>query len=148
MDEKTRRYERLAKLGFKGTEISTPDGEARMSEVIIELAKPLIKKHAPDPKRASVIVELAIAAWNNSMLPEKQQPIVEKEIINGFVPKDGSAVAVAVVGEVMDVIAMRRLELFPDLKKVIVDHEITFTNGQLNLNVTSAPIPNSQETGT
>jgi len=141
MGENTRRWERLAALGATKPDIPTPEDEARMSAVILELAEPLIKKHAANPERASVIIMLAIAAWNKSMFPEEKQPMIEKDLIDCFVPKDGSAVAVAVVGEIMDVITECRKRLFPDLKKVVVDHETTFTNGRLTLNVTSAPIP-------
>jgi len=38
------RWERLAALGAK-REIPTPEGEARMSAVILEVAEPLLKQH-------------------------------------------------------------------------------------------------------
>lgn len=41
----------------------------------------------------------------------------------------------------MDIVAERREELFPDLRKVIVDYEVDISGGHLNLNVTSAPVP-------
>ena len=140
-DEKARRWERLAALGATKPDIPTPEGNARMSAVILELAEPLIKKHATTPEKATVIIMLTIAAWNKSMFPEEKQPMIEKDLIDCFVPKDGSAVAVAVVGEIMDVVTERRKKLFPDFEKVIVDHETTITDGRLTLNVTSAPIP-------
>ena len=71
--------------------------------------------------------------------------MIEKELIDCFVPKDGSAVAVAVAGEIIDVVTERRKKLYPDLQKVIVDYETKFTGGRLTLNVTSAPIPDLGE---
>ena len=56
-------------------------------------------------------------------------------------PKDGSAEAVGVAVEVMDIIAERREKLLPDLHKIIVDYEIEIGGGRLTLNVTSALIP-------
>ncbi len=48
-------------------------------------------------------------------------------------PKDGSAEAVGVAVEVMDIIVERRQKLFPDLRKLIVDYDVN--PEQLNLAV-------------
>jgi hypothetical protein len=136
----TERWKRLAALGANA-EIPTPEGEARMSAVIMELAEPLIKQHGKTPERAESIIMLTIAGWNKSMFPPDKQPLIEKDLIDAFVPKDGSAEAVGVAVEVMDIISERRQKLFPDLHKIIVDHEVEISGGRLTLNVTSAPIP-------
>jgi len=134
------RWERLAALGAK-IEIPTSEGEAKMSAVILQLAEPLIRKHGKTAERAEAIIMLTIAGWNKSMFPSDEQPIVEKDLIDCFVPKDGSAEAVGVAIEVMDVVAERREKLFPDFQKIIVDYEVGIGGGRLTLNVTSAPIP-------
>jgi hypothetical protein len=136
----TERWKRLAALGAKA-EIPTPEDEAKMSAVILQLAEPLMKQHGKNAERAQAIIMLAIAGWNKSMFPPDKQPLVEKDLIDAFVPKDGSAEAVGVAVEVMDIIAERRQKLFPDLRKIIVDHEVKISGGRLTLNVTSAPIP-------
>lgn len=138
-DEK--RWERLAALGVK-REIPTPEGEAKMSAVILQLAEPLIKKHGKTAERAEAILMLTIAGWNKSMFPPEKQPMIEKDLIDAFVPKDGSGEAVGVAVEVMDFVAERRQKLFPDLRKIIVDYEVTIGGGRLTLGVSSAPIPN------
>ena len=137
-DEK--RWERLAALGAK-REIPTPEGQARMSAVILQLANPLIKQHAKTVDRAKAIISLVIAGWNKSMFPPDKQPLVEKELIDRFVPKDGSAETVGTVIHIMDLIAERRMKEFPDLNKIIVDYEVEVSGDSLNLNVSSAPIP-------
>ncbi len=134
------RWKRLETLGAKG-EIPTPEGEARMSAVIMELAEPMMKQHGRTPQRAESIVMLTIAGWNKSMFPPEKQPLIEKDLIDAFVPKDGSAEAVAVAMEVMDMMAERREKLFPDIHKIIVDYEVEIGGGRLTLNVTSAPVP-------
>ena len=134
------RWKRLEALGAKG-EIPTPEGEAKMSAVIVQLAEPLLKQHATNAKRAETIISLTVAAWNKSMFPPDKQPIIEKELIDCFVPKDGSAEDIGIVTHIMDIVAERREELFPDLRKVIVDYEVDISGGHLNLNVTSAPVP-------
>ena len=137
-DEK--RSERLAALGVK-REMPTPPDEAKMSAVILQLAEPLMKQHGTTAERAEASLILTIAGWNKSMFPPDKQPLVEKDLINAFVPKDGSAEAVGVAVEVMDIVAERGQKLFPDLRKIIVDYEVEIGGGRLTLNVSSAPIP-------
>ncbi len=134
------RWERLAALGAK-SEIPTPEGEAKMSAVILQLAEPLIKQHGKTAERAEAIIMLTIAGWNKSMFPSDKQPIIEKDLIDCFVPKDGSAEAVGVAVDVIDFIVEQREKLFPDLRKIILDYEAEFGDGRLKLDVTSAPIP-------
>jgi len=132
------RRERLAALGA----IPTPDGEDKMSAVIIELSGPLIKEHGKTAERAETIIALTVAGWNKSMFPPDEQRSVEKDLIDCYVPKDGSAEAIGVAVEIMDIVAERRGKLFPDLRKVIVDYVLDISGDSLTLNVTSAPIPN------
>jgi hypothetical protein len=135
------RWERLAALGFK-REMPTPEGQAKMSAVIMQLAEPLIRQHAETVERAKAIISLTIAAWNKSMFPPEKQPLAEKELIDHFVPKDGPAEVVGLLVHIMETVADRQKELFPDLRKAIVDYKIEVSGDTLNLNVSSAPLPN------
>jgi hypothetical protein len=135
------RWKRLTALGAK-REIPTPEGEAKLSAVILQLADPLIKQHGTTAQRAESIIMLTIAGWNKSLFPPDKRSIVEKDLIDCFVPKDGSAEAIGVVIEVMELVAERRSALFPALQKVIVDYEVEIAGGRLTLHVSSAPIPN------
>ncbi len=134
------RWKRLEALGAK-SEIPTPEGEAKMSAVITQLAEPLLKQHGTNAQRAETIISLTVAAWNKSMFPCDKQPFIEKELIDCIIPKDGNAEDIGIAIDVMDMIAERREELFPNLRKVIVDYEVDISGGRLNLNVTSAPVP-------
>ena len=136
------RQKRLAALGAKRV-VDTPEDDARMSAVILQLAEPLFKKYGTTAERVETIITLTIASWNKLMFPVTKRAIVEKEIIDGFVPKDGSAEAVGMVVYIMETVAERRERLFPDLRKVIVDHDVEISGDSLNLNVTSAPIPSA-----
>ena len=140
------RWERLAALGVK-REIPTPEGEARMSAVILQIAEPLIKQHGKTAEQAQAILMLTIAGWNKSMFPSDKQPMIEKDLIDCFVPKDGSAEAVGMAVHVMDMVAEQREKHFPDLRKIIVDYEVEISEGHLTLNVTSAPIPDLNARG-
>lgn len=62
-------------------------------------------------------------------------------------PSDGYAKDVGAVVEVMELIAERWTRLFPDIRKLVVNYELSFPPGNLTLNVTSAPIPNPPDAG-
>jgi len=64
-----------------------------------------------------------------------------KDLIDSFVPKDGSAEAVGVALEIMDMMVERRERLVPDLRKIIVDYKCIISGDRLTLEVTSAPLP-------
>jgi hypothetical protein len=136
------RWKRLAALGAK-REIPTPEDEAKMSAVVLEVAEPLLRQHGKTPERAKAVIMLVVAGWNKALLPPDKQPALEKEIIDQLVPKDGSAEAIGVAVSIMDTAADRREKLFPDLRKLIVDYEVDISEGRLTLNVSSAPIPDS-----
>ena len=77
------RRKRLAALGAK-SEIPTPEGEAKMSAVILQLAEPLITQHAKTPEQAEAMIMLSIAAWNKSMFPPDKHPLIERDLIDAF----------------------------------------------------------------
>lgn len=134
------RWERLAALGVQ-REIPTPEGEARMSAVILQVAEPLLKQHGKTPQRAEAIIMLTIAGWNKSMFPPDKQPLIEKDLIDSFVPREGNAEDVGVAVQIMDMVVERRERLFPDLRKIVVDYKCSISGGRLTLEVRSAPIP-------
>ena len=134
------RWERLAEMGAKGV-IPTPEGEAKMSAAILEVAKPLTKQYAETQEQLTTVIALVIAGWNRSLVPLDKQPIVEKEIIDRLVPEDGSGESIGVAMDIMDTAAERREKLFPDLRKIVVDYEVEISGDNFNLNVSSATVP-------
>ena len=143
----SKRWERLEALGIRREtvkrEMPTPSGEPKMSAVLLELAQPLIRRPGTSVQQAKSIIALTVAAWNKCLLPAGSQPLLEKEIVDIFVPQDGFAEDVGIVVEVVDMIAERRARLFPDIRKVVVDYELSFQARALTLGVTSAPIPDA-----
>ncbi len=61
------RWKRLAALGAK-SEIPTPEGEATMSAIILEVAEPMLKQHGKTPERAKAVLMLVIAGWNKALV--------------------------------------------------------------------------------
>lgn len=138
--EKEARWKQLEALGAT-REIPTPDGEARMSAVVLQLAEPLMKKHATDLKRAKTILMLTVIAWNHSQVPPDKRALFENEWIDALGVANGTAEDRAFVSNILSSIASRRERDFPDLNNIIVDHEVVISGDSLTLNVTSAPLP-------
>ena len=120
--------------------------DVRMSDVILKLAEPLLKKYGNTPKRFESIIALTIAAWNKALLPDEKQVAVEQELIDIIFPKDGRADEVGGILQAFDIIDERRKLLFPKLRKFVASYDIKFSDGRVSLNVGWAPIPAPCET--
>ncbi|MCY2994360.1 MAG: hypothetical protein NTY19_41785 [Planctomycetota bacterium] len=109
---------------------------------------PTLKPQAPEMDAAEITAQLTEGTilegphWTEpvKMLTAKQ-PLIEKDLINSFAPKDGNAEDVGVAVQIMDTMVERRERLFRDLRKIIVDYECSISGGRLTLEVRSAPIP-------
>jgi hypothetical protein len=124
----------------KKMEFTEPPDGVKMSAVILKLAEPLLKKYGDDDKRIETIVSLTIIEWNRLMFPEDQREKFQDEIIDTFSPPDDDAATVGSLLYISDLIAERKKKYFPNLKKVIVNQELIVSNGNITLNIASAPI--------
>jgi hypothetical protein len=112
----------------------------KMSAVILNLAESLLKKYGDDDKRIETIISLTIAEWNRLMLPEGEREKYQDEMIDKLSPPDDEAATVGSLLYISDLIAERKKKYFPNLKKVIVNQELIVSNGNITLNIASAPI--------
>jgi len=109
-----------------------------MSAVILELADPLLKQHAPDltPK----ILALAMAGWNKAVLPADMREDIDRSVLEALGRDTDDEEARAVVTHIMEFMAEQRRKHYPHLWKCIVDYDIQESEGQINLNVVSTPL--------
>ena len=112
-------------------------GEPKMSEVILDLADPLLDGDVSNPKEVDFIVQLTIAAWNKSMLPADRQAAMEKDIIDTLVPPDGDAEQVGTIIQALEIVDDRRKKLFPNLRRFVLDYDLRVSEGRVALNVIS-----------
>ena len=112
-------------------------GEPKMSEVILDLADPLLDGDVSNPKEVDFIVQLTIAAWNKSMFPVERQAAMEKEIIDTLVPPDGDAEQVGTILQALEIVEDRRKTLFPNLRRFVLDYDLRVSEGRVALNVVS-----------
>ena len=112
--------------------------EPKMSEVILDLADPLIDGDVSNAKEVDLIVQLTIAAWNKAMLSADKQDASEKQIIDILVPRDGDAELVGTVIQALDIVEERRKKLFPNLRRFIEDYDLHVSDGRVALNIISS----------
>lgn len=144
---KYKRLQKKVKDGFEQRGIPTEGMEfvesphgVKMSEVILKLAEPLIKHFGQDDKRTKAIISLTILEWNRLMLPEGEGDKFQDKMFDTLLPTDGDAEMVGSILYINELIAKRRKKYFPDLKKFIVDYELFVSDGDITLNVPSAPV--------
>ena len=142
-----KRLQQKVESGFKQKGISTEGTEFRespngvkMSAVILKLAEPLLKNYGDIDKRIKTIISLTIFEWNRLMLPEGERDKFQDEMMDTLLPPDEEAETVDSILYLSDLIAERQKKYFPDIKKVIVDYELIVSDGNITLNVSSAPI--------
>jgi len=144
---KYKRLQQKVKDGFRQQGIPTEGSEfvessdgVKMSAVILKLAEPLLKKYGDDDKRIETIVSLTIIEWNRLMLSEDEKEILQDIMIDTLSPPGDDAETVGSLLYISDLIAERKKKYFPNLKKVIVNQELIVSNGNITLNIASAPV--------
>ncbi len=146
----------MSRKNSKGKKRTFPPGrgrvfvlgaEPKMSEVILDLADPLIDGDVSNAKEVDLIVQLTIAAWNKAMLSADKQDASEKQIIDILVPRDGDAELVGTVIQALDIVEERRKKLFPSFRRYIVDYDLHVSDGRVALNIISSPVSDAQEKG-
>jgi hypothetical protein len=111
-----------------------------MSAVILKLADPLLKKYWNDDKKIEALIALVIFEWNKLMSPIEEQESIEDSILNAIVPPDGNAEDIGSLLYVSNLIAERKKQYFPQIKKFIAEYDLRVANGNITLNITSIPI--------
>jgi hypothetical protein len=143
---KFRRLQQKVENGFKQKGISTegiefrdsPDG-VKMSEVILKLADPLLKQFGDNDKRIKTIISLTIFEWNRLMLPEDEREKFQNEMFDILLPPGDDADMIGSILNINQLIAERQKKYFSDIKKIIFDYELIVADGNITLNISSAP---------
>jgi len=140
LQQKVEKEFRETELYPKEMEFTEPAEGVKMSAAILKLAEPLLKKYGDDDKRIETIVSLAIAEWNRLMLPEDEPVNLQDVMLDTLSPPGDDPETVGSLLYISDLIAERKKKYYPNLKKVIVNQELVVSNGNITLNIASAPI--------
>ena len=119
--------------------IDNPD-EIKMSAVILKLAEPYIKMYWGNEIRVRGIISLAIIVWNMKYLPQKEQFELQENWIKGVLPNDCDDQDVASMRHVFENLQKRQRELFPNIRKFIMEHVLRLDSENIHLDISSAPL--------
>jgi len=129
---------------FQGREIVIePGGEVKMSEVLAEFVEPY-RELGDTEDNYRKLLELAIAAWNASLLPEEGQQDMVDELFDKGMPTVEEEVKTG-LKEIVNMLIARKRAYFADCRRAIVDFELTDTGSGYHLTVASAPTETPSE---
>ena len=142
-----KRLQQKVKDGFRqqgipteGIEFVESSDGVKMSEVILKLADPMLKEYGDDDKQIKTIISLTIIEWNRIMFPKDVGEKFQDEMIDTLSPEVGEADTIGSILYISKLIAKRQKKYFPDLKRLIIDHELIVSDGDITLNISSAPV--------
>jgi hypothetical protein len=116
------------------TNVSRNSPPIKISEAILRMAEPLIRKY-PKRERIVVIIDLAIYSWNASLTSDVKREEIENKIIDQMSP-EFDATDIATIIEQTDMLTERKKKLYPDIDYLIVSRNLSVDdNGQITLDV-------------
>jgi hypothetical protein len=110
----------------------------KMSQVLTKLIAPFAHL-APSDEEYEVLLNMAVVAWNLSLLAEEQRPPLIDHFLAGGLPGADSNVT-DLARELIDQLIERKQALFPDMRRLIVSYQLTRTGEAYHLKVVSGPI--------
>ena len=100
----------------------------------------MLKEYGDNDKQIKTIISLTIIEWNRIMFPKDVREKFQDEMIDTLSPSVGEADTVGSILYISELIAERKKKYFPDLKRLIVDYELIVSDGDITLNISSAPV--------
>ena len=116
-----------------------PEAEAKMSEVILEFAKPFLDE-CEDEASEKKSIALAILIWNVSLFPEKDREWEIEKVCSKLSPSDDANDFSALMGYV-DIMLERKKKYYSDNKRVIIKYQISGYGKNRRLDVASTLSP-------
>jgi hypothetical protein len=86
-------------------------------------------------KAYQALIALAAAAWNLTLLSERERTLAFREVIAGAAAKDRDAVA-----DILMALIQRKEQLFPDDQRTIVGWEVSESADEYHVNVASIAV--------
>ncbi len=90
----------------------------KISEAILKISEPLISKYS-ERKLITVIIEMAIAAWNMSLVPEDARENIENKIAETM-PKQIDAIGIATIVEQIDMLIHRKIKHYNENQILLI----------------------------
>ncbi|MFX0197590.1 MAG: hypothetical protein ACFFCW_15825 [Candidatus Hodarchaeota archaeon] len=115
--------------------VETP-GKEKMSEVILDFAKPLLENCDDNSELIKKAVAIAIIVWNISLLPEKDHDNAIQDISSKLSPSENASDYVAMMSYI-DMLMERKKKYFLNNRRAIISYHFSDVQGGVHLNVAS-----------
>lgn len=135
MNKLQQKVKRLAVGGEDIQLVQNPAGMEKMSEVLEAFVEPYLGFTDNRADREKLFL-IAVAAWNLALMPAKKRPAVIKELIAASVDKK-DRLAQQDIREILNEMVARKLDLFPDNQRFIMEFQLQETKGKFHLSVAS-----------
>ncbi len=113
--------------------ITTNPQKEKMSEVLLEFAKPLTDE-CKDDKAFYKALQISAIAWNSSFLPPRERNKLIDESINKYINDNSDRV---IAKKILSKMLERKEKKFLNINRMIIDFQISYKDGQQHLNVIS-----------
>lgn len=126
-------------LGEQFTSVVTgPKGGVKISEVLEAFAQPYLKETRTHEQR-EILFNLAVMSWNIALMPEsKWQPAIDQIVELGSDRKDPRAERD--IRSVIEEMIARKLKLFGECRRYIVDFQLQDEGEEFHLSVASTDV--------
>jgi len=112
-----------------------PEGEVKMSEVILDFAKPFLDK-CEDEESERKAIGLAIIIWNMSLFSKKDQDREIEKLCSDLSPTDDANDFAALMDHV-NVLLERKKKYYPGNKRAIINYQTSGSGKNRRLDVAS-----------
>jgi hypothetical protein len=124
-----------------------PPNMTKMSEIIIDYAKPLLSVAKNDDEQKKAL-SIAIAIWNLSLFPKEMQSEYIGKITEIMTASRKDSQLSENEKEVLNFLMERKKTFFPEIRRVILDYEYVGTPKGFHINVVSNILKNDQSSST
>jgi len=125
----------FGKILPKRTIITDSPQKEKMSEILLEFAKPLTDE-CEDDKAFYNAIQISVITWNSSFFPLKERNKLIDELINKCRNEKERKTAKEILSKMLE----RKEKNFPNIKIMILDFKISCSDEENHLIVISSPI--------
>ena len=123
----------------KDAVITTSPQKEKMSEVLLEFAEPLTAACEDDESYYNAL-RISAIAWNASFFPSKERTRIDETVNENISDKE----ARETTKEILLKMLRRKEQDFPDIKRMIIDFQVSYRDGARHLLVISSPVNEEQ----